>query len=229
MKSDFFFFAKAAGVVPWVFSQEDLVIQPKKKKHKTFITGLSGSGKTTMAKNNKSIFSADDLLDNSRSIQSQFGPFRNKVKEISKKRRIEGIEGTQLAYMRPDFPKDKWVVKRTSVLRSLVNSISRDFDEGGVAGLAIGLKKIKERLSKNIKHKRQIDRDFSKAAAISDSYRDSLSGGQFAIPEERKFPIQSRKQARTAIAFANWPNNAKYKKSVLAAVRNRYPDLIGGK
>jgi hypothetical protein len=86
-------------------------------------------------------------------------------------------------------------------------------------------KKKKRKTGPEGYHKHMKGFKLIKKAELSESRRDSLGSGEFAIPEERKFPIQSRKQAKTAMAYANWPNNAKYKQQVLSVVRRKYPDL----
>ncbi len=55
--------------------------------------------------------------------------------------------------------------------------------------------------------------------------RVTLSDSAFAIPKERKFPIQNKRQAVTALTYATWPENKKYRKRVEAAVYKRYPGL----
>ena len=60
---------------------------------------------------------------------------------------------------------------------------------------------------------------------LSQQRRAQLAGADFAIPEERKFPIQSEQQAVTALTFARWPQNAHLRRRVEATVYARYPWL----
>ncbi|MBF0556518.1 MAG: hypothetical protein HQK96_18520 [Nitrospirae bacterium] len=62
---------------------------------------------------------------------------------------------------------------------------------------------------------------------LSKGRRSNLKDSDFAIPELRKFPIQSKKQARVALTFATWPSLKKYRSRVVKAVTSRYPDLKG--
>ena len=55
--------------------------------------------------------------------------------------------------------------------------------------------------------------------------RVTLPDSAFAIPRERKFPIQNKRQAVTALTYATWPENKKYRKRVETAVYKRYPSL----
>lgn len=57
------------------------------------------------------------------------------------------------------------------------------------------------------------------------STRARLSEHDFAIPELRKFPIQSERQAVVALTYAQWPQNATWKARVEAAVYAAYPQL----
>jgi hypothetical protein len=60
---------------------------------------------------------------------------------------------------------------------------------------------------------------------LSESYRRSLPASDFAIPKRRAYPIQSQTQAKRALAFAAWPQNAKDRAAVRRAVFKRYPEL----
>jgi len=63
---------------------------------------------------------------------------------------------------------------------------------------------------------------------LSQAKRKKLPASQFAIPSERIFPIQSKKQAEVALTYADWPNNAKHKAAVRRAVFKKYPSLKPG-
>lgn len=60
---------------------------------------------------------------------------------------------------------------------------------------------------------------------MAQSTRDALPTKDFALPAERKFPIQSAKQAMTALTYATWPDNKAHKAKVFAAVKKRWPDV----
>jgi len=60
---------------------------------------------------------------------------------------------------------------------------------------------------------------------MAQSTREALSDKDFAIPGERLFPIQSAKQAMTALTYATWPDNKKHKDQVFKAVKKRWPKV----
>jgi hypothetical protein len=62
---------------------------------------------------------------------------------------------------------------------------------------------------------------------LSKGKREGLADADFAIPEERKFPMQSLKQAKIALTFASWPQNRKWRDRVVKKVTSRYPQLKG--
>lgn len=64
------------------------------------------------------------------------------------------------------------------------------------------------------------------ANKLSKSDRDLLMDSDFAIPEERKFPIQDEAQAKIALTMAKWPGNKKHQKRVEKAIAERYPQLL---
>ena len=60
------------------------------------------------------------------------------------------------------------------------------------------------------------------AAVLTSKRRNKLATSTFAIPEERKFPIQDASHARNALARAS---GTKYEARVRRAVCKRYPDM----
>lgn len=65
-----------------------------------------------------------------------------------------------------------------------------------------------------------------RANKLSTKERDTLQDWEFAIPEERKFPIQDESQAKTALSMSKWPKNLKWRARVEKAVAERYPQLV---
>jgi len=63
-------------------------------------------------------------------------------------------------------------------------------------------------------------------AALSDSQRASMPQQQFAVPQRRTFPIDTRARAIKALAYAKWPNNQRWETQVRKAVFARYPELL---
>lgn len=55
--------------------------------------------------------------------------------------------------------------------------------------------------------------------------RDKLPTKDFALPADRLFPIQSAKQAMTALTYATWPVNKEHKAKVFKAVQKRWPEV----
>ena len=55
--------------------------------------------------------------------------------------------------------------------------------------------------------------------------RDEMPASDFALPSERKFPINTKEQAMHALTFAEWPNNKHNAVAVRRAVFERYPEL----
>ncbi len=63
---------------------------------------------------------------------------------------------------------------------------------------------------------------------LTSERRGDIPTEQFAIPERRVFPIQSRDQAKVALRFVRQRrgNPADFPR-VIAAIRRKYPDLVG--
>ena len=62
-------------------------------------------------------------------------------------------------------------------------------------------------------------------AKLSAKKRGNLSKSSFAIPEERKYPINDIAHARNALARVAQHGSPSEKKRVRAAVRRRYPSI----
>lgn len=59
--------------------------------------------------------------------------------------------------------------------------------------------------------------------------RGEIQKSDFAIPERRAWPIQSRDQARVALRFVRQKRgDPRDFPRVIAAIRRKYPDLVGG-
>ena len=61
--------------------------------------------------------------------------------------------------------------------------------------------------------------------ALSARKRDSLRRSDFAVPNERKYPINDLFHARLALTYVLTPSNAAYRDEVVDAVLARYPEL----
>ena len=59
-------------------------------------------------------------------------------------------------------------------------------------------------------------------AVLTAKTRKAIPTSDFAIPEERKFPIRDRIHAANALSRAS---GTKYESRVRAAVRRKYPDM----
>jgi hypothetical protein len=57
------------------------------------------------------------------------------------------------------------------------------------------------------------------------SQRQKLPGSEFAIPEERKYPIYNAAHARNALARVSAFGTPSEKRRVCAAVARRYPEI----
>jgi len=81
-----------------------------------------------------------------------------------------------------------------------------------VAAAGYGLKKLKEHREK-------------KAGDLTEKKRDSLKGGQFALPAQRKFPIPDEAHARNALARAAQFGSPEVQAKVRAAVHRKFPGV----
>lgn len=62
-------------------------------------------------------------------------------------------------------------------------------------------------------------------ARLSASQRRNLPRGDFAMPKQRKYPINDRSHARNALARVSQHGSPAQKARVRAAVRRRYPGI----
>jgi hypothetical protein len=62
-------------------------------------------------------------------------------------------------------------------------------------------------------------------ARLSASQRRNLPRGDFALPRQRKYPINDRSHARNALARVSQYGSPRQKARVRAAVRRRYPGI----
>jgi len=60
---------------------------------------------------------------------------------------------------------------------------------------------------------------------LSAAERKRLSPADFALPKERKYPIQSAQQAKVALTYARWPDNLSDWPEVWKAVKKRWPKV----
>ena len=61
--------------------------------------------------------------------------------------------------------------------------------------------------------------------ALTDKKRAALRASDFAVPSERKYPINDLFHARLALTYVLTPSNAAYRDEVVRAVMARYPEL----
>lgn len=64
-----------------------------------------------------------------------------------------------------------------------------------------------------------------KKTALSPRKRAALPASDFAVPSERKYPINDLFHARLALIYVLSPSNAAYRDEVVRAVMARYPEL----
>lgn len=55
--------------------------------------------------------------------------------------------------------------------------------------------------------------------------RNAIPAKEFALPAERKFPIENRSHAQNALARASQSGVPEIKAKVTAAVHRKYPDM----
>lgn len=63
------------------------------------------------------------------------------------------------------------------------------------------------------------------AAKLTSRARKQISEGNFAIPEERKYPIHDRSHARNALARVAQHGTQSEKQRVRSAVHAKYPGI----
>lgn len=62
-------------------------------------------------------------------------------------------------------------------------------------------------------------------ARLSAARRKKIPTSKFAIKRGRKYPINTRRRARTALGLVGMHGTAAQKRTVRAAVRRRYPGV----
>ncbi|RZS90086.1 hypothetical protein EV189_1869 [Motilibacter rhizosphaerae] len=62
-------------------------------------------------------------------------------------------------------------------------------------------------------------------AELDDKDRKKLDTGQFALPEERKYPIPDESHARNALARVAQHGDEEQQREVREHVHERYPDV----
>jgi hypothetical protein len=62
-------------------------------------------------------------------------------------------------------------------------------------------------------------------AKLDAKERNAIPTKEFALPSERKFPIEDRSHAQNALARASQSGVESIKKKVTEAVRRKYPDM----
>lgn len=60
---------------------------------------------------------------------------------------------------------------------------------------------------------------------LKTSERDKLKASDFAIPGERKYPIENESHARAALSMVARFGSAEEQAKVRAAVKRRYPNI----
>lgn len=171
MKCYWLSFILSESVIPWIFSKPDLQIRAKKGKKVRFITGLSGSGKTTDAKKyypvkGVRVVHTDNYFNKGQTIEhSKMGDV---IKRVIRAHKPAVVEGVQLPWLRQGIPQIKqhhWNVKRTSFLRSLLNQWNRAKEERGRRGVIKHWpfrtwKQIKNRVKDQLMYKRELEKEF---------------------------------------------------------------------
>jgi hypothetical protein len=66
-------------------------------------------------------------------------------------------------------------------------------------------------------------------AVLTSKARRRLKSTSFAVPEERKYPIEDRAHAINALARVTQYGTTEEKRKVRAAVRKKYPSLPSSK
>lgn len=64
------------------------------------------------------------------------------------------------------------------------------------------------------------------AAALTPQMRSRLPLRDFAVPQERKYPINDLRHGQLALTYVAAPSNLKYRYQVMSRVFPRYPSLI---
>lgn len=62
-------------------------------------------------------------------------------------------------------------------------------------------------------------------AKLSGKQRKKLTGPQFALPAQRKYPINDKAHARNALARVAQSGTPAQQKQVRAAVKRKYPSI----
>lgn len=81
-------------------------------------------------------------------------------------------------------------------------------------GGAVEGKKAKDRADKR-----------ARGGKLTAKERNSLSTKSFALPSERKYPIEDSNHARNALARVSQHGSSEQKEKVRAAVHRKYPDI----
>lgn len=66
----------------------------------------------------------------------------------------------------------------------------------------------------------------ARRGALTEAQRSALPSRSFAVPGERKYPIQDERHAQLALVFVAAPSNKRYRYRVMSRVFARYPDLV---
>jgi hypothetical protein len=62
-------------------------------------------------------------------------------------------------------------------------------------------------------------------ADLTSGERKQLKSSDFALPAQRKYPIENRSHARNALARVSQYGTEEEKRKVRAAVKRKYPDM----
>lgn len=62
-------------------------------------------------------------------------------------------------------------------------------------------------------------------ADLTSGERKQLKSSDFALPSQRKYPIENRSHARNALARVSQYGTEEEKRKVRAAVKRKYPDM----
>lgn len=66
-------------------------------------------------------------------------------------------------------------------------------------------------------------------AKLTSKARKRLPRSKFALPKKRKYPLDTKKRARNALARVSQHGTPAQKRTVRAAVRRKYPSIKQGK
>jgi hypothetical protein len=73
---------------------------------------------------------------------------------------------------------------------------------------------------------RQMSGSAARRGDLTEEMRAELRSRDFAVPDERKYPIHDLRHGQLALTYVMAPSNMRYRYRVMASVFPRYPSLI---